>query len=198
MPERQAVDAGDGEAGTEPASGVGPLPDILAPDLAVLFVGFNPGLRSAGVAHHYAGRGNQFWRLLAASGLTPCLLRPDEDGLAPGFGLGLTNLVARATASAAELSRAELRAGVPRLAEVVRRCRPRVVAYAGKGVYAAAAGNDKAPWGLQPGTLFPPAADFVLPSPSGLARLPLAEKLRWYRELAGLPALGRDDHCLER
>ena len=90
------------------------------------------------------------------------------------------------------MSRAELRAGVPRVAEVVRRSRPRVVAYAGKGVYAAAAGNDRAPWGLQPSTLFPPALDFALPSPSGLARLPFAEKLRWYRELALLPVLGCD------
>lgn len=170
------------------ASG-GPLPDILGPDLAVLFVGFNPGLRSASVIRHFAGRGNQFWRLLAAAGLTRGLLRPEDDFEAATAGLGLTNLVGRATASAAELSRAELRAGVPRVAEVARRCRPRVVAYAGKGVYLAAAGLDRAPWGLQPGSVFPPAADFVLPSPSGLARMLFDEKLRWYRELAELPVL---------
>lgn len=161
-------------------SAPGPLPDILGPDLAVLFVGFNPGLKSGAVGHHYAGPGNQFWRLLAAAGLTPRLLRPDEDRLAPRFGIGLTNLVGRATASAAELSQAELRAGAARVARLVAAHRPRVVAYAGKGVYLPAAGRARAEWGLQLDSLFPPARDVVVPSPSGLARLPFAEKLRWF------------------
>ena len=176
-----------------PRGGEGALPDRLGPGLEALFVGFNPGLRSGTVAHHYAGRGNQFWRLLAAAGLTPRLLRPEEDGLLPGLGLGLTHLVARPTASAAELAAAELRAGVPRLRGLVARWRPRVVAYAGKGVYLAASGRARAPWGAQPAAgaaaVFEGATDFVLPSPSGLARLPFAEKLRWYRGLADL--LGR-------
>jgi double-stranded uracil-DNA glycosylase len=168
----------------------GPLPDILAPGLEVLFVGFNPGLRSAASGHNFAGRGNQFWRLLADAGLTPRLLRPEEDRLVPGWGVGITNLVARPTASAAELARAELRAGVPRLRALVGELRPRFVAYAGKGVYLAAAGLDRAPWGAQPGEgVMAPALDFVLPSPSGLARLRYAEKLRWYKALA--EALGR-------
>ncbi len=168
----------------------GPLPDILAPGLEVLFVGYNPGLRSAVTGHNFAGRGNQFWRLLADSGLTPRLLRPEEDRLVPGWGIGITNLVARPTASAADLSRPELRAGVPRLRALVRELRPRFVAYAGKDVYLVAAGLGRAPWGAQPGEgALPPARDFVLPSPSGLARLPYAEKLRWYRGLA--EALGR-------
>lgn len=152
--------------------------------MVVLFVGFNPGLRTAVVRHHYAGRGNQFWRLLGGAGLTPRLLRPEEDALAPGFGIGLTNLVARATASAAELSLAELRAGVPRLRGLIAEHRPRAIAYAGKGVYVGAGGRPDAPWGRQPERLFGTPADHVLPSPSGLARLPFAEKLRWYRELA--------------
>ncbi len=169
----------------------GPLPDLLGPGMTVLFVGFNPGLRTAVVRHHYAGRGNQFWRLLAGAGLTPRLLRPEEDGLAPGFGIGLTNLVARATASAAELSPAELRAGVPRLRELIAEHRPRAIAYAGKGVYVGAGGRPDAPWGRQPTRLFGTPADHVLPSPSGLARLPFAEKLRWYRELAEAEELVR-------
>jgi double-stranded uracil-DNA glycosylase len=158
----------------------GPLPDVLGPGLAALFVGFNPGLRSGALGHHYSGRGNQFWRLLADSGLTPRLLRCEEDGLLPSFGLGSTNLVARATASAADLSRAELRAGLPRLARIVETIRPAVLAYTGKGVYLAASGRSEAPWGVQDAPLFNGVTDIVIPSPSGLARLPYAEKLVWY------------------
>ena len=164
----------------------GPLADILDVGLDVLFVGFNPGLRSGALGHHYAGRGNQFWRLLAAAGLTPRLLRPEEDRLLPRWGLGSTNLVARATASAAELSRAELRAGVPRLAGIVREMRPRILVYTGKGVYLAAVNRAEAGWGLQPTSLFEGVLDVVVPSPSGLARLPFEEKLRWYREVSSL------------
>ncbi|CAO3425720.1 mismatch-specific DNA-glycosylase [Azospirillum doebereinerae] len=159
----------------------GPLPDIVAPGLDCLFVGFNPGLRSGSLGHHYAGRGNQFWRLLADSGLTPRPMRPEEDRSLPGVGLGSTNLVARATASAAELSRAELRGGLPRLARIVAVVRPAVLAYTGKGVYLAAAGCADAPWGVQAGPLFEGVSDVVVPSPSGLARLPFEEKLRWYK-----------------
>lgn len=166
--------------------GGGPVPDIVAPGLAALFVGFNPGTRSGVLGHNYAGKGNQFWRLLAAAGLTPRLLAPEEDRRLPEFGLGSTNLVARATPSAADLGRAELRAGVPRLRALVAAIRPRVIAYTGKGVYLAASGLDKAEWGVQPRGLFDAAADVVLPSPSGLARLPFDEKLRWFREVKRL------------
>jgi len=166
-----------------PLSAEGPIPDIVASNLDALFVGFNPGTRSGALGHNYAGRGNQFWRLLAAAELTPRLLRPEEDRLLPEFGLGSTNLVARATTSAADLSRAELRSGVPRLRALVADIRPRVVAYTGKGVYLAAADLDRAEWGVQPTSLFDGPIDVVLPSPSGLARLPFEEKLRWFREV---------------
>lgn len=167
-----------------PDGAAGPVPDIFGPNLAVLFIGFNPGLRSGALGLHYAGRGNQFWRLLADAGLTPRLLAPEEGpALLPALGLGSTNLVGRVTATAAELSRAELRAGVPRVAAAVAHCRPRAVAYTGKGVWLAASGLADAPWGVQAGSLFGGPVDVVLPSPSGLARLPFAEKLRWYSEL---------------
>ncbi|HEY0835994.1 MAG TPA: mismatch-specific DNA-glycosylase [Azospirillum sp.] len=157
------------------------MPDILAPGMRVLFVGFNPGIRSGRIGHNYAGPGNQFWRLLFAAGLTPRLLRPEEDRTMVRWGLGSTNLVARATPGAADLSRAELAAGVPRIAGIVARYRPKIVAYTGKGVYLPASGRDRADWGAQPDGLFPGTVDVVLPSPSGLARLPFEEKLRWYR-----------------
>lgn len=161
-------------------------PDRVGPGTRVLFVGFNPSPRSVEVGHHYAGRGNGFWRLLAESGLTPRLLRPEEDVLLPEFGLGSTNLVARPTVSAAELSRAELRAGVPRLRELAARVPVRVLAYTGKGVYLPAAGRQRAEWGAQPDALIPGVVDVVLPSPSGLARLPFGAKLEHYRALAAL------------
>lgn len=162
------------------------LPDIVSEGTRVLFVGFNPSVRAVEVGHHYAGRGNQFWRLLAEAGLTPRPLRPEEDHLLPSFGLGSTNLVARPTASAAELSRAELRAGAAHLKALAMRYHVSIVAYTGKGVYLPAAGKARAPWGLQPDRLFADALDVVLPSPSGLARLPFAEKLTYYRTLAEL------------
>jgi TDG/mug DNA glycosylase family protein len=173
--------------------GDGPLRDLIGPGLEILFVGFNPGLRSAALGHHYAGRGNQFWRLLAAANLTPRLLRPEEGALLTGWGIGLTNLVARPTTSAAELSPAELRAGAPRLRRLMAEHRPALVAYTGKGVYVGAGGRAEAGWGLQPGSLFDGALDAVLPSPSGLVRLTFEEKLRWYREVAAarLTAGGR-------
>jgi TDG/mug DNA glycosylase family protein len=158
-----------------------PVPDILAPGMRVLFVGFNPGTRSGRIGHNYAGPGNQFWRLLHAAGLTPRQLRPEEDRSMVQWGLGSTNLVARATPGAADLTRGELAAGAPRIGRIVAQYRPKVVAYTGKGVYLPASGRDRADWGLQPDSLFPPAVDVVLPSPSGLARLPFEEKLRWYR-----------------
>lgn len=161
------------------------LPDVLGPGpLRVLFVGFNPSPRSAALGHHYAGRGNRFWQLLAAAGLTPRLLRPEEDGLLPGWGLGLTNLVARPTVGAADLLPGELRAGVPRLRALVAAHAPACLAWTGKGVHAGAGGRADAPWGLRPGPGLLGPTDAVLPSPSGLVRLPFAEKLRWYRALA--------------
>jgi TDG/mug DNA glycosylase family protein len=162
------------------------LPDLIGAAPRVLFVGYNPGLRSARLGHYYAGRNNRFWELLAASGLTPRRLRPDEDGLLPGFGIAITDLVKRPTRAAHEVGRDEFRAGVARVQALVAGLRPAVVAWNGKGVYLLAARATAAPWGAQARSLFDGVTDFVLPSPSGLARIPFAEKSRWYGELAGL------------
>ena len=96
--------------------------DVLGPNLKVLFVGINPSLRSAEVGHNFARPGNRFYPALHAAGFTPRLLRPDEDGTLPAYGVGITNIVARPTRAAGELGREELRAGA-RVA--VRRPRPR-------------------------------------------------------------------------
>jgi double-stranded uracil-DNA glycosylase len=143
------------------------LPDVLGPDLRVLFCGINPGLVSAVTGHHFARPGNRFWPALHGGGFTPRLLRPDEQDELPSHGAGLTNLVARATAQAAELTDAELRAGGRRLTALVAEHRPRYVAIVGISAYRTAFARPKAVIGPQPERI----ADvplWVLPNPSGL------------------------------
>src|SRR5437868_4268864 len=114
------------------------IPDVLpAPGepLLVLFSGINPSLYSAATGWHFARPGNRFWPALHLSGFTPRQLAPSEQHLLPGYGLGITNLVARATAQAAELDPAELRAGGERLAALIANRHPGVVAVAGVTAY---------------------------------------------------------------
>jgi TDG/mug DNA glycosylase family protein len=133
----------------------------------VLFCGINPGLYSAATGNHFARPGNRFWPALHAAGFTPRLLHPSEKQEALRLGFGLTNLVARATASADELGPGEFVAGRRRLALKLRRYRPRAVAFLGLGAYRHAFGRPQATLGRQPET-FEGAAVWVLPSPSGL------------------------------
>src|SRR5438445_4184450 len=105
------------------------LRDVIAPGLKVLFCGINPGLYSAATGNHFARPGNRFWPALHAAGFTPRLLHPSEKQILLDAGYGLTNLVARATAGAAELAPSEFVAGRKRLATKVRRYRPRVIAF---------------------------------------------------------------------
>jgi TDG/mug DNA glycosylase family protein len=133
----------------------------------VLFCGINPGLYSAATGFHFARPGNRFWPALHAAGFTPRLFHPSENRQLLRLGYGLTNLVNRGTASAAELSDAELVAGSRRLAAKVRRFRPRAVAFVGLGAYRAAFGRPQATLGRQPERL-EGAEIWVLPSPSGL------------------------------
>src|SRR4029453_15289237 len=109
--------------------------DVLRPGLRVLFCGINPGLWSAAVGHHFARPGNRFWKALHLGGFTPRLLAPDEEGELLSLGLGITNLVERATAGAAELGPDELRAGRSRLAAKLAAARPEGVAGLGVGAY---------------------------------------------------------------
>jgi TDG/mug DNA glycosylase family protein len=143
------------------------LPDVLGPDLAVLFCGINPGLVSAATGHHFARPGNRFWPALHGGGFTPRLFRPDEQDELPRHGAGLTNLVARATAQAAELTDDELRAGGRRLTELVARHRPRYVAIVGISAYRTAFARRQATIGRQP-TRIADTSLWVLPNPSGL------------------------------
>jgi TDG/mug DNA glycosylase family protein len=143
------------------------LPDLIGPDLRLLFCGINPGLYSAFTGHHFARPGNRFWPALHAAGLTPRRLQPWERHELLAMGYGLTNLVARATASADELAPDELIAGAAGLAEKVAAFRPRTVALLGVSAYRTAFRRPRATIGRQPEQLHG-AALWVLPSPSGL------------------------------
>src|SRR5436190_13113037 len=114
------------------------LPDLVAEGLDILFVGINPGLTSARVGHYYAGPGNLFWKCLHTSGLTPVLLRPEEDRRVLDFGIGITDCVKRASRTAGEVRRIEFQAGAPELIGKIERFRPRIVCFNGLMGYRAA------------------------------------------------------------
>jgi len=159
------------------------LRDVLAPGLAVVFCGINPSLYSAAVGHHFARPGNRFWQALHDAGFTDRLLSPAEDRALLPHGCGLTNLVARATASADELSRDELARGARRLAAKARRLQPRCVAFLGLGAYRQAFERPAARIGPQPDALAG-ARVWVLPNPSGrTAAYQRADFARLFREL---------------
>jgi TDG/mug DNA glycosylase family protein len=143
------------------------LPDVIAPDLRVLFCGINPGLYSAATGHHFARPGNRFWPALHRSGFTDHQLDPAEQRSLLDIGLGITNVVDRASARAGELSTAELRTGGAALARKARRWRPRWVAIVGVTAYRTAFGHPKATIGPQDEPLGPSRV-WVLPNPSGL------------------------------
>jgi TDG/mug DNA glycosylase family protein len=141
------------------------IPDVIAPGLRVLFAGINPGLYSAATGHHFARPGNRFWPVLHRSGFTPRQFRPDEQDLLLGLGLGITNIAARATARAAELSPAELRAGAGLLTGKLTRLAPRWVL--GVTAYRTAFSGPDAQVGPQD-TVVGATRVWVLPNPSGL------------------------------
>jgi TDG/mug DNA glycosylase family protein len=171
------------------------VPDVIAPELRVLFVGINPGLYSAAVGHHFARPGNRFWPTLHAAGFTDRVVSPFDERDLLGLGLGITNLVERATREAGELSAEELRAGGGRLAAKVRRARPSFVAFLGVTAYRAAFGERDAAVGPVEGLWAggrdrPGARRWILPNPSGLnAHYRPADLARLFGELR-VSALG--------
>ncbi|HOB76620.1 MAG TPA: G/U mismatch-specific DNA glycosylase [Phycisphaerae bacterium] len=170
------------------------LPDVIGPGLRVLFCGINPGLYSAAVQHHFARPGNRFWPALHAAGFTPRRLYPHEEREMLALGYGLTNIVDRATATADELTPAELKAGGRMLEAKARRFRPAFVAILGISAYRAAFGRPRAVLGLQEET-FGPARIWLLPSPSGLNAhyqpRRLVELLRELRRAAEAAFIGK-------
>jgi double-stranded uracil-DNA glycosylase len=141
--------------------------DVLGPSVRLLLVGINPGIRSSQTGHHFAHPANRFWPALFAAGITPRLYTPAEQHLLPRLGIGITNLAARPSATAAEVTAAELRAGAQRLERLTAEHRPRVVAVLGLTAYRTAFSRRTATAGPQPEPLGP-AQLWVLPNPSGL------------------------------
>jgi TDG/mug DNA glycosylase family protein len=143
------------------------VPDVIAPGLRVLFCGINPGLYTAAVGHHFARPGNRFWPALHASGFTDRELSPYEERALLQDGFGITNIVARATARADELSEAELLEGRKKLAAKARRFEPRIIAVLGIGAFRRAFQLPGASLGRQVETLGSSIL-WLLPNPSGL------------------------------
>jgi double-stranded uracil-DNA glycosylase len=159
------------------------IPDIVAPELRVLFCGINPSLYSAAVGYHFARPGNRFWPALHLSGFTERQFRPDEQQELLGLGLGITNVVARATARADELSAAELAGGGEALRAKAARLRPRWLAVVGVTAYRVAFGHPEARVGAQERDLGGTRL-WVLPKPSGLNASYQIDRL--VQEFAGL------------
>lgn len=159
------------------------LPDIVVSGLRVLFVGINPGLYTAAIGHHFGRPGNRFWPVLYRAGFTPRQLSPFDEQQLLGLGYGITNVVARATAAAAELSSDELRAGARILEEKVCRYHPAFVAFVGVTAYRLAFKRPKAAVGPQPETICS-AHLWVLPNPSGrMAHYQMPALTQLFREL---------------
>ena len=160
-----------------------PLPDVIAPDLDVLFCGINPSLLSAERGHHFARPGNRFWPAIHLAGLTPRRFTPDEDGELPEHGLGITNVADRPTRTAAELTPEELRNGAAALAGLVAEFRPRMLAVLGITAWRIAFDRPRAVLGLQPERIGG-ATTWVAPNPSGLnAHFQLPDLAAFYRQL---------------
>jgi len=166
------------------------IPDVAAPGLRVLFSGINPGLYSAATGYHFARPGNRFWPALHQSGFTARQLAPREQEQLLAVGLGITNLVDRATARADELSAAELRAGARHLAAKVDELRPRWLAVVGVTAFRVAFARPRAAVGAQAERIGATRV-WVLPNPSGLnASWTMPRLAEAFRDLR---LAGRDD-----
>ena len=145
------------------------LPDIIGPNLLVLFCGLNPGAQAAASGHHFVGRGNRFWRAMHLAGFTPHQIDPEQDRSLLNYGFGLTTVVARATSRADQLAKPEFIAAAAALQRKLVHYRPGYLAFLGKAAYAALSKEPKLPWGRQEQS-FGGTAVWVLPNPSGLNR----------------------------
>ena len=159
------------------------IPDLIRPDLKILFCGINPGLYSGATGLHFARPGNRFWPALHRATFTKRLLAPWENEELLDAGYGVTNLVMRTTATAAELDDEEYRAGRRALARKIRKYSPRWVAILGLGAYRTGFGRPDATIGRQIEKLGS-AGLWVLPNPSGLnANYQLPKLIEMFDEL---------------
>jgi TDG/mug DNA glycosylase family protein len=165
------------------------VPDVLAPGLAVVFCGINPGLVSAAAGAHFANPRNDFWRLLHDAGFTPRLVAPEEQWDLPELGYGLTNAAYRTTAGSSDLRRSDFAGAAQRLERIADELVPRLIAFVGKEAYRGVFG-ERPDLGLQSRRLGGTRL-FVLPSTSPAnAAVPYSERLRWFealhREVSGI------------
>lgn len=159
------------------------LRDILAEGLDVLFCGINPGLKAAATGHHFAGRGNRFWRTLHLAGFTPHEIAPEDDHSIVRYGCGLTAFVARPTARADQLQPQEFGVAAVDFERKIGQYAPRFVAFLGKAAYAGLTGSREIDWGCQPDRIASSMV-WVLPNPSGRNRaFGLDRLVGAYREL---------------
>jgi TDG/mug DNA glycosylase family protein len=159
------------------------LRDILAPNLRVVFCGINPGLKSAMLGHHFASRGNRFWKTIYLAGFTWEQIAPENGGLVLAHGCGLTTAVERPTSRADELSRDEFERAASGLSAKIAHYSPGYVAFLGKTAFAAIFRRKSVSWGKQ-NALLGGSKIWVLPNPSGLNRsFGLDQLVRAYTEL---------------
>jgi len=159
------------------------VPDVLAPDLRVIFCGINPGFVSAAAGAHFANPRNDFWRLLHEAGFTPRQLAPEEQFEVLTFGIGLTNAASRTTRGSSDLRRRDFLGSAERLGALAEELRPRWLAFVGKEAYRGVFA-ERPDLGRQVRRLAETRL-FVLPSTSPAnAAVPYAERLRWFRDLS--------------
>ena len=163
------------------------LRDVVRPPVSVLFVGINPGMRSAAIGHHFAGYSNRFWKLVYESGLVPEAIGPEDDGRLPEWGYGITNLVPRPTPGIDTLTPTDYVAGERLLRRHVRQWKPALVAFVGVTLYRTVfrpKASARVVCGLQR-ERFEGVPVFVVPNPSGRnANFSQQEMLAAYRSLA--------------
>ncbi|MFC4767653.1 mismatch-specific DNA-glycosylase [Effusibacillus consociatus] len=165
---------------------MGAIPDHIREGLDILFVGYNPSIRSGETGHHYANPNNRFYTILHQAGLTPRKYRPEEDATLLELGYGFTNIVARPTRTAAEITKEEYAEGRDILRAKIARFRPKVVCFVGKGVYEEYSGRRNVNWGVQEEPVIPGVIEFVAPSSSGLVRMKLSDVAAIFRDLKEL------------
>jgi double-stranded uracil-DNA glycosylase len=160
--------------------------DHIKENLNILFVGFNPSIRSSETGHHFANPNNRFWKVLFEAGLTPHKFDPAEDYKLLEHGMGLANIVARPTKAADEITKEEYKEGKEILRKKIQKFRPAIVCFVGKGVYQQYSGKKNVPWGKQEKEVVSGTIDFVAPSSSGLVRMKLEEIVEIYKGLTNL------------
>lgn len=163
-----------------------PIPDYLKAGLLVLFVGFNPSIKSSETGHHFSNPNNRFWMILHQSGITPRKYTTEEDQNLLELGYGFTNIVARPTKAADEITKEEYTIGRGELIQKISTYRPKIVCFVGKGVYLQYARKKQACWGVQTEAVVLGTIDFVAPSSSGLVRMKLDDIVDIYKELPKL------------